>query len=503
MSTTLQAASTLLRQLEADGWTATDGLGAVQMRSPWANEHSALLAMLEHLGPIASDTRLIARHGSDEVTFRWHQGGLSIASLPDVSPTAMFDERPDQRLAEELWAGESTAAFSLPFDWSGEAEVVLADLVPSTDLMNARVALRVETIVHEFQARPYWEVGELLPLTGVRRLLIALDAPDGTVNLGALTLAGPTVDIACLPLGVTSRVERSELRLEVPGLPATDALLPLEGDAPTSEEAAQRWEPLTGYLGLCAGATAWCELASEVRLQDGAPQLSFRGYRKITVALQTPPISRESVLQLHSWVFAEPSPDRQLAVQQVASLQDPDKLLTNVADLRGSAEIVYAGLRNDAVADAVKGYRDAHAGTLDTVRQTLKGVQDLTKAATDRAFAALVAVGGILVAKAGTSLPDNASHDLLHTVAVFLIALAAFSVLIEGPLLNVTLKNLKTDLRLGSPLLSLEQTDALANMKTVKTAKCRATVVRIIVPVMYVGFAVGILILAVPARYNP
>jgi hypothetical protein len=208
------------------------------------------------------------------------------------------------------------------------------------------------------------------------------------------------------------------------------------------------------------------------------------------------------VLSLYDWASTEKSPDRLLAVQQVASLLEADQLLDHVGDLRGSAEIVYTGLRSEAVAEAVRGFREAHAATLETVRQTLTSVQDLTKAATDRGFAALVAVGAVLVANGTRSLSNHVGRLLLLLVAAFLIFLAVWSFTVEGPLVAAPMKNLEVDLRRGSPLLTDGQVKELLDAETISITRRRSTVVHFTIPGLHLALSLAIVIFGFPSRYK-
>jgi hypothetical protein len=61
----------------------------------------------------------------------------------------------------------------------------------------------------------------------------------------------------------------------------------------------------------------------------------------------------------------------------------------------------------------------------------------MAKSAGERFLAALVGVGGILIANASKTLTDHVSRQLMLLVAGFLLVLAAFAVLVEGRLLSV------------------------------------------------------------------
>ncbi|MFC5731005.1 MULTISPECIES: hypothetical protein [Nocardioides] len=431
------------------------------------------------------------RRGVTTLRLRRRNGALSLDQLPNDTPRDLFDDPSELRLAEEVWAGHVEAAVRLPFEWHAEAEIDLGRVV-ARDVGDVRVTRRIATIQDAFDTTPYWVLRTLVPATG-RRTFVALDAPAEQVDLGTVSFAGAeTVFHKVAAIQPPTPVETPYDLLE---LPTPSDLLPAAGLPP--QDGSGSWSSLLALLEGSAAAAALCFLASDVRLIGGTPRLTFRGLRSTTIELSGR-INTRTPLQLFNWTFSEPSPDRLLAVQQVASLQSNDELIEALDDVRVSAEIVYSGLRADAVAEAVKGYRDAHANALEAARQTLKSVQEMIKASSERALASIVAVGAVLIARAGTTLDASVGENLLRAVAGFLIFLAIVSVALEGPLASVPLKNLASDLRQGSPLLSPAQADALASGETLKLARRRAVTARIAIPVIYLAGAAGIVFIAIP-----
>ncbi len=142
------------------------------------------------------------------------------------------------------------------------------------------------------------------------------------------------------------------------------------------------------------------------------------GYKKSAFLLPEPeswePQDVTETIALRGWALHDASPDRLLALRQVASLYGTDTApFGHAADVQASAEVIYAGLRTDAVAEAVKGSREAHAQAQDAARQTVKNATDMVKGATERMLAALVAVGAVLIANAGRALPDDTGRLLI------------------------------------------------------------------------------------------
>jgi hypothetical protein len=493
----LREIAQLVTRLRAENWSVTDGLAGAVLESPTLDSHQPLLDVLNLLHGLVIDARITGSRPGGQCVLHYREGELSVARRPDGTPRSMFDELAEQEIAERLWAGEARAAFELTWAWSARAEVSLGDLVTSPPShVDVRVAIFSTTICETIASTPFWRLGELLSAPGDRRVFLALDGPATATHLGSLTLAGPDLKIADVPPAIDWQTN-PELISELPQLPRPSALTRLD---PGSQVDAA-WEELVTVLRATAGAAAWCELATDVRIKDQGVQLTFRGFRRITLTL-TPPADPEGVLSLHGWATAESSPDRLLAIQQVASLQEANQLLDQAGDLRGSAEIVYSGLRTQAVAEAVRGYREANAAALDTVRQTLKSVQELTKNATDRGFAALVAVGAVLIANGTRSLSTTVGRDLLLLVAAFLIFLAIWSLLIEGPLVAAPLDSLKADLRRAAPLVTEAQIDELLTASAISNVRRRANLVRVLIPCFHLLLGLAIIFFGFPSRYR-
>jgi hypothetical protein len=469
----------------------------MQLVSVTTSDGRSLIEQLRPLSAVTVDARLIGRRGSDQVRLRLTSDlELSLIELPTASPRDLFDDRQEQNLAEEAWRGEVSKFLDLPWSWSLEAELALHRLVGGLpEGHDARVTLAASTIHSALTSVPAWELGTLLPDEPSRRVFIALDAQFDFAHLGRLTLTGPLGEFGP---GTSPSAVAGEHQPDLPNLPHPGDLIGAEPEAPT----ATIWRSTVEHLRVAAGIAAWCELASEARPRTDHVRVIFRGLRRLSITIEAPIPDPDAVLALHSWTFAERSPDRVLAVQQVASLQNPHELLGSASDLRDSADIVYAGLRSDAVAEAVKGYRDAHASTLNTMSQASKTVQEMTKSATDRAFAALVAIGGVLIANASKALTDEVGRHLLLLVAGFLVLLAGWSLAVEGPLIGSTFKHLKSDLSRGSPLMTTEQIDRLVAMDSVTATGGRAKLVRVAIPTMYLTFAVLILALGHPSHYK-
>jgi hypothetical protein len=247
-------------------------------------------------------------------------------------------------------------------------------------------------------------------------------------------------------------------------------------------------------------------LASSVQVAGDRVTLDFLGFKRISLALPDPaelePQAVAAGLELRRWALQDASPDRLLAVRQVVSLYEHDDPFRHAQDVQASAEIIYVGLRSDAVAEVVKSSRDAQAQAYDTVRQAVKSSQDLVKVATERFLAGLVTAGAIVIANANRNLSDVVSRNLSLLLAGFFGVLAVVAVFIEGPLLSLQMKHLATDLRTGSSLLTEQQRQSIVGGPGVRATWLRIRIIRVAIPVLYAGLALAIWRWGYPARYR-
>ena len=262
---------------------------------------------------------------------------------------------------------------------------------------------------------------------------------------------------------------------------------------------------LAADLEEAAAASAWCDLASDVTF-SGTWALTFVGFKKLTVQLppshRLGPAGAESTLRLYNWVFTNPSPDKLLAIRRVASLYDGAELFDSSDDIRASAEVVFIGLRNDVVAEVLKASRDAQAQVLEVVRRTTQASQDAVKAITDRAMAALVGIGGVVIANSSKVIDAHVTRSLLLLVAAFLAMLALWSVFLEGPQLASPLNSVIEDIEAGTALVTTTDIDRLRNLASFRKARRQAVQVRIIVPSFYIIVALIVIVFGRPELYR-
>lgn len=496
-----------VRALLAEGWVATDGLTSGRLVRADLSDPTPYLARLEALGAAVLDVHVVGMRAGQALRLRRVNHRYEVVSLPEASPEALFEDRDEQELATRAWDRDGDAALSLPLSWTITIDLNLTRLVAVPAGIELRVCLYAKTITDAISSATPTSAGLLMPRPGNRRVYLAALDPGDTVNLGAITLSCLPVDTdpgtGALDLPGSGEPMAGELAV-FDALPAE--LPPAFQLLPPSEPPPAQWQASVTRLGSLSAFSVWCSLASSCSVEPAGVHLEFVGFKRLALDLPDPDQNdADAVAQTHrlrTWSFRDESPDRLLAVRQVVSLYTGHDALAHADDILASAEIIYLGLRSDAVAEVVKSAREAQSQVLDAVRQGLRSAQDLAKSATERFFAALVGIGAVLIANASKSLSDHVSRDLMLLVAGFLVALALFSILVEGPLLAIPLRNLERDLKDGSSLLTADQLQRATSIPSVGSTRRRLTAIRVVIPTFYALTAALILVLGYPNQYK-
>lgn len=506
----LFAAANYLVTLAEEGWkTVDESPRTVRLNRGGDPDMPAMLSRLEPLGDALIDVRVTGNRNGTTIEIRRVGNTYEVVDLPDAVPTSLFDDPADLEAATLAWDKDTGGALALPFDWQISASLGLDRLVTVPPEVELRAVLSPQPIITAMETATIGDVQHLLPAHGTRRIYVALSAPAEILHLGAVSvagLAGAAADIpttldappSILPLPGEYTGNQSGQSL---GIPLAADLLPLDG-----YECGPTWQGIRDRCEALAALAVWAVTASEVVVEDHQVSLDFLGFKRVRIALPPPEnlgsVAVAGALKLRRWVFHDASPDRFLAVRQVVSLYQGAEALTCPGDVLASAEIIYIGLRSNAVAEVVTSTREAQSQTLDTVRQTLQAVQDLSKGATERLLAALVAIGGVVVANASQSLSDHVGRELMLLVAAFLVGLGLFAIIVDGPLLSLPLETIDSDLRAGVPLLTEEQLQKVTAIPSAVATKRKVKLLRWIVPAVYMALAFAIVLFGYPSRYR-
>jgi len=490
------SAGRALETLTNVGWVVYDVINDVRV-SKTTHDCAAALAELAPLRPAIGDIEAVGERAGYEIRLRMVGGVMEVVSLPDVDPHALFDAGEDLENALRAWDRDADAAQVLPVNWRVTAYLSLDGLIPKDADFEMRMAFDADTIVTAFTSASLPTLNRLVPPGGARRVYLSLRGKAAPLHLGTFSLAtsGATNPVR-LPRPAAPLAGETAALQQGLGLLGPHCLIPLAPTGATPSE----WEPVVRRSVAAAVAATWALLASGVEVAGDKVSLDFLGFKRIKLVLPDPkelaPEVIGAVLKLREWALQDTSPDRLLAVRQVVSLYEHDDAFEHaqdIQDIQASAEIIYIGLRSDAVAEVVKSSRDAQALANDTVRQALKSSQDLVKAATERFLAGLVATGAVVIANANRNLSDDVSRNLILLLACFFGVLAIVAVFVEGPLLSLQMKHLAADLRTGSSLLTEKQRQAVVDSPSVHATWVQIRIVRVAIPVLHLGLALAIL----------
>jgi hypothetical protein len=191
--------------------------------------------------------------------------------------------------------------------------------------------------------------------------------------------------------------------------------------------------------------------------------------------------------------------DKELAVNQVISLyNDSLNVLRSAADIKKSAQMVFGGLRTEAVAETIKSVRDAEFRLAEVVRQTISSAQTLLKNAAERAMAAGLAVTAALIANASESIPPGVGRALLWSVVGGLVVFAAWSEIVEAPLVGLQLDKIEQDLNRASFVTEQARNDLKETPSLVSTRR-RVKYLKHAPAALYLAGAVALALWGVPA----
>lgn len=490
--------SDVISRLVDQGWDITDGLGTVQAHLSGTPDPRAALASLADLTSAAINVEVVGVRDGARLCLRLINGLLEVVEPLVGNPNELFDEAAPRADALRALDGDANAALRLPMVWNVQASFAFNKMLIVPDATLVTVTSKVDSAIAQVLLASVVNVGDLLNRAGAR-VLVALELAE-SAQFGSVTLTGLEGE----------GLNQLKMRALAP-LPGEQSDLPWPPPVALLGDRGQNFPEIfrapADHLRGLAAQLVWRTLATSEQVEDGDTlTLTFHGYRKAMFSM--PPSGTwqtrhiDETLALREWAFYDASPDRLLAVRQVTSLYQPiDAPFAHAGDIQASAEIVYAGLRSAAVAEAMKSARDAHNRAQESARQTSKNATDMLKNATERMFAVLGGVGAVFIANAGRVLPDDVGRLLIVLVAVFLLLLAAASVFLEGPLLALSPGNFKADIDHEAGLLTDEQRDRIQRLPSLVAVRRRIAVVRWAVPLTHVAFAAALFLFAHPDRY--
>ena len=384
----------------------------------------------------------------------------------DISPGNFAVELLDQ--ARSAAAGDLASADGLGGSWTAVLEVAPARLLRLADeATNWFVLNDVHDVCEFLGSEPFWRLGRLLPQNSKNCVVVRhLEAEE--------YLASGVVEVVSLrrprEVGRPSQTERPAARL--PDAREPDSLIP------TVQGSALR--PVADALLAMAVASAWASLATSLNPSESGLVAEYLGYQKVEFTLPAAGLTRlepaecEAALELAQWGCGPGSVDRLLAVRQVVSLRAGGPPWASAAEIRRAAEPIFLALRSGAVAEAMQTRREAFTAALSAAQDTAKASSEVTKSAVERCLAAILAVGGVMVAQSTSNLTDIQAAQLRDLIGFGMVALAVWHLVIERPALMGILESFRADLPHFSDLLSEEDQEKLSDLATLKDAQSRA-----------------------------
>ena len=338
-----------------------------------------------------------------------------------------------------------------------------------------------------FLDRPWWRLSGLLDANSPALVLVWREDTDFVVRTPGLTVA-PLATAGAIP---TPTVEIAGAAGD--GITRPDLLCPTTVTGPSAIT-----HSITARLWALCAASSWARIATTVTPDDTArsARLEFFGLQRVTHPMPAggptnlTDAQLRAAFELWRWAEAAGGPDRLLAARQVISLYRTPAPWGLADDIRQAAEPIFLALRGDAIGEGFKVQREGRERALDVARQTAESTTSLAKGAAERCLAALVALGGIIVAKTNKTLTASQAGHLRVLLAAFLFALAAWSVVIEGPAVELASRGFKDDIAKLSPLLPDDEQKAILGLSSLRRAGRQVRRVRLAVPVVYVVAAV-------------
>lgn len=480
----------VLDSLLKSGWRLEDQIDRTTATVAGLSPRDALTA-LSALGDVTELVRVEGRRGGLVVVLKLVGDGFELESVSHADAGSYFEEPEHQEMAGHLQDREVEAALALPFQWRTVADLKIGKVAHAPKSVEVAVVNSWTWLTEWLASRE--RIERLVPSRGQRRLVLVLDFDGEPRHFGRLTIASHRYDLVLPEPALELASERStEDRPNI----APSALEPL------SE--ALTFDAVTASVASAFAYRVWAPLANDVSADEA--RLTFTGVR-VTTAAPLASCEMDATLlldtqRLYRWAYQDQHPDRLLSIRQVCSLYDGDEALRRPGDVLASAEAVFFGLRTEAVAEVMKGARDAQAQAMDAIRQSVKAVQDLTKSATERLLASLVAIAAVVVANSTRALSDDVGRNLLLLVAGFLAVLAACSLFLEGPLLSLPLAKLDEDLKAGNPFLTDANRKRASSLPSIGATRRRVAVTRAVVALTYIALALAILLWGDPARFT-
>ncbi len=417
------------------------------------------------------------------------EGGQVVENQRGTFSDRFFGRQASQ--ARDAWDGDADAALGLPGAWVVSAEIRLAEPINESHPETAWVVVpTVDVVLAAISEVPVWKLApsfdRLLPTVWLVEALGASDVliagASAIVPLGSDSAAAEVASA----LATHAPPARWRKPAHLPDLAHPKALAPIQvrGTALNQLEAAM-WR--------ASATTAWVAIASTVGTPStGSAKIDveYFGLQRVSHEIDRAGIAVTSddaslALEMFTWSTSPDSVDQLLAVQQVCSLYREVAPWYSTADVFDAAQSVFMTLRRDAVAEALKERRAARAVAIEAAQRTSEHVAALSRSTAERVVGTLLAVVGVLVAKTTKTITPEQAQDLHWLLVVALVALAAWTIFIEGPPLTAPLSELEEDLPEIAKLLRPRERDEILKLHAIQGARHRARLIRWCAPIVF------------------
>ncbi len=491
LSTAAHATSVALDCADAlreQGWDRVDTRPTFALSRTYVGQGTDLASRLSSLVPLAASAVLSATWGTDTIRLELRDDGqftITESLHGDLRDTFSDDE---MSTARDAFNGDVSAALRLEGEWRAEVNVDparrLKGELPTTNWFVVEDSSGAASLI---SAVPWWELRSMIP--DDRRTVIAVrTAPsDFMVSSERVTICR----LSEVRDESASVIQGSTLdRRHVPALtPDPRSIHPTEVTATGIEALIRK------ALDEVTSAACWALMSTRTEVGGSEASLEYFGLQRQVWKLdkrgpQLDADEHAAVFSLWQRCNETLNPDRVLATRQVVSLfrETPWR---HASDVDRASEPLFLALRSEATAEALRMHRDSRALALSVARQTAESTAALAKTAVERCLGVLLAIGGIIVAKSSDTLTDAQAADLRHLLGWFLIALAAWSALIEGRVVTLGTASFKNDLATFNELLSEADQQQILKMDGLKRARRQAVLTRVAVPLVYLGAAVA------------
>ncbi|MCC4906788.1 hypothetical protein [Microbacterium sp. cx-59] len=420
-------------------------------------------------------------------------GNRAVTRQSPVDALRIFG-REMSNLAADAWAGDVHSALALPGTWTVRIKHDRSALLSNAErAVIWHVLSDVSAVESLTTVTPFWSLGPTWDAEKPVIYVVEDLAPDEGLWLGRSAVV-PLLSDTMVSEAVQTLGSRHRETWSIPELPDAahpDALAP-------ARRVGNELADLEKKLWIRCATMSWVCLASSMRLNDARTTLELEVFGLQRVAypigpqgIPLEPAEARRAYEMFRWAHGLDAVDQRLAVQQVASLYRDVAPWNKTSDVFDAATAVFATLRRDAVGEVILARRSARTLAIDIAHRTSEQTSAAARSAVERGVATLLAIGGVIVANTTGTITDGQAQNLRSLLGFFLLALIVWNVTIEGPSLSLPLRALRKDLSKIADMLTEAERKEVRELNAVTSARRRAIVIRVVVPLVYLAGAIA------------